>query len=47
MYVMSDLRIEEDIADIVDEEALIKFRKLQPKAIPESLETGVSTNGIN
>ena len=31
MYVMSDLRIKTDIADILDDEALIKFRKLQPK----------------
>ena len=31
MYVMSDLRIKTDISDIIDDEALIKFRKLQPK----------------
>ena len=31
MYIMSDERIKKDIVDIVDNEALIKFRQLKPK----------------
>ncbi len=31
MYIMSDERIKKDIVDIVDNEALVKFRQLKPK----------------